>query len=280
MKSLTVFLHEVLAEAGTICGISTERDSKTISLRVEKEGFSFLTITLPTFGKDLEVGLSRGYVGSDLWTGFGRTGSQCLPSFLKGFTSRIFDTNTGVLLNEPDKQAIACLRQVSYLLSKIEKDCSPLRTKRAIDAYIECEKELVPLSDAWKAELDLNSVFRTGGEIPVVKIGHKDATSILDRSLDQSYLESDVRAFLGLARFFGAMYGTKSATLWLLSPLHQLMEPVPLPTGFTETRSFIRISGPIGLKTATFLLGGTLSADGGIMTLTMSSSSNLEPRDL
>lgn len=279
MKSLTVFLQMVLAEAGTGCDISTERDQKTISDRVEKEGFSFLTITLPSFGKDLEIGLSRGYVGSDLWTGFRRSGGQRLPAFLRGFTSLIFDTGSGVLLDNPDVRAIAHLRQVSYLLSKIEVECKRSRTRKAIDAYVKCEKELVPFSDNWRAALDLSALPPYPSSIPTYKMGVTDKSTVRGDILLTESIQDDVRAFLELARYFGVTYSQKSVELWLLTDSHRRMGPALLPTGFTETRSFVRISGPIGLKTATFLMGGTLSAGGGTMTLTMSSSSNLELKD-
>jgi len=41
MKSLIALLHMVLAEASTRSGVSTARDSQTITSRVEHEGISF-----------------------------------------------------------------------------------------------------------------------------------------------------------------------------------------------------------------------------------------------
>lgn len=70
MNSLTILLLKVLEESGTQCGVDTSKDRETILTRVEKEGFSFLTITLPTFVKDLYRALDDCAVTPDLFKPF------------------------------------------------------------------------------------------------------------------------------------------------------------------------------------------------------------------
>jgi hypothetical protein len=141
MNSLTQLLKCVLEESGTHCSVDTTLDWKTVESRVEHEGLSFLTITLPSFGKDLEQALSRGVVDSSLFTPFKRSKGKVLPLFLEGFLGLVFDEGTGRILDTVDCSesidAIRAIRQISGLLSKVELDCHPKRIKAALDRYIE-----------------------------------------------------------------------------------------------------------------------------------------------
>lgn len=145
MKSLMLLLRRVLEDLGARCDVSTDRDLKTIAGRVECEGISFLTISLPNFVKDFERCLEQGFVGSDQFDGFSRSGG--LPKLFRGFLCLIFDSRTGQLLNDPDHDAVYSIRQASMLFGKLEGTCTPSRELAAIDLYIECDKE-VALADA------------------------------------------------------------------------------------------------------------------------------------
>jgi hypothetical protein len=115
-------------------------DGKTIQGRVEHEGLSFLTITLPTFGKDFQKSLDLGYVDRRLFTGFQRKGE--LPRFLGGFLDRVFDRSSGRLLDVPDIDAILAIRQLSLMFGKMLLPCSDARVEAAMSNYIQCEKEV------------------------------------------------------------------------------------------------------------------------------------------
>lgn len=140
MKSQLLLLQCLLQELGRRCGTSTRHDYKYIVSRVEDEGFSFLTITLPQFGKDLEKALDQGEVTKSLFLGYRKKG--CLPKLLSGFTGRIFDVTSGQLLTKPSIDAIHAVRQISYLFSKVDLPCSDARDKAAIEKYVEVEQEL------------------------------------------------------------------------------------------------------------------------------------------
>jgi len=140
MKSLMCLLREVLTECGDWCSVSTSRDLKTITARVEDEGLSFLTITLPEFGKDLEKGLDLGQAIPSLWTGWSKRGG--LPRFLGGFLDLIFDRASGRLLDEPSVEAIRCVRQLTLMWAKIGLECSEPRREAALRNFIECEQEV------------------------------------------------------------------------------------------------------------------------------------------
>lgn len=82
LKSHMRLLECVLADASTWCSTSTTRDFNTISRRVEHEGFSFLTIALPSFCSDFERSLADGCVAPSRFLGFKKRGA--LPVLLRG----------------------------------------------------------------------------------------------------------------------------------------------------------------------------------------------------
>jgi hypothetical protein len=144
MKSLTFLWRSVADDLATWCGTSTSRDFITVSARVESEGLSFLTITLPNFGKDFERGLDQGYVDHGLFTGFQFT--RGLPRFLGGFLDLVFDRGSGLLLDVPSIDAIFAIRQLTLMFGKLELPCSESRVAKAMQGYIECEQELGALA--------------------------------------------------------------------------------------------------------------------------------------
>jgi len=143
MKSLTMLWTIAANELAARCCTSTTRDIITVTSREKSEGSSFLTITLPTFGKDLEKGLDQGFVSKDLFKGWKHSKkSPGVPEFLGGFLSLIFDQESGLLLDEPDIDAIFAVRQLTLMYSKILLPCSDARVAKAIEGYIECEQEV------------------------------------------------------------------------------------------------------------------------------------------
>jgi len=132
-------------------------DIKTIHRRIEHEGLSFLTITLPQFGKDFEKSLDQGVVDRRLFTGFRWKGG--LPRFLGGFLDHVFDRGTGRLLDDPSIDAILAVRQLSLLFSKVLLPCSDARVEAAMDAFIECEKD-VRVADSCLSSSDIEDFRR------------------------------------------------------------------------------------------------------------------------
>jgi len=152
-----LLLEQVFMDMGTRCSVSTARDFKTVSSRVEEEGLSFLTITLPTFAQGLQKALAQGLVDHDTFLGFEmRAGT---PRFLGGFLDLIFDRSSGRLLDCPSEDAIFSIRQICMLFGKLEGICTPAREKAAIQNYIQCEQE-VKESDAQRRTEDI-SHFRS-----------------------------------------------------------------------------------------------------------------------
>lgn len=139
-------LWKVLAdEMASRCSTSATLDFKTVECRVKHEGLSFLTITLPSFGKDLQRALDVGKVDRSLFQGFSwRAG---LPEFLQGFLDRVFDRCGGTLLDSPCIDSIQAMRQLTLMFSKVEIPCSDAREFQAMRGFVECEQD-VRKSDA------------------------------------------------------------------------------------------------------------------------------------
>lgn len=140
MKSLLELWQVVALDMGDLCRVSTTADFKTVSRRVESEGDSFLTITLPNFGKDFERCLAEERIAPDAFQGFLRRGG--LPVFLRGFLEQVFDTKTGVVLDGANPSAVYAVRQLASLCKKVELECAPHRVRAAYAKYIECERQV------------------------------------------------------------------------------------------------------------------------------------------
>jgi len=163
MKSLMLLCQSVLKNIGTLCCTSTDLDFKTVQERVETRGLTFLTIELADFGKDFERGLELGTVApTGSWVPFkGFKRRHSLPIFLGGLMGQVFDSESGVLLDTPNVEAIRCLRQFTLMWAKIELDCTEERVNAAMRSFIECEREVEVTADLLLQEDILSS---TSGE--------------------------------------------------------------------------------------------------------------------
>jgi hypothetical protein len=137
VKSVVTLWNACLSEAGIQCGVRTSRDEAYASKRIETEGWSFLTITLPAFEKDLLAAIQSGQVTSDLFTGFRRRGG--LPAFMSGFLRLLFHS-TGKLRQDAPASVLRAVRQVLLLASKVEVETSEDRRKAAIQAYVDTDE--------------------------------------------------------------------------------------------------------------------------------------------
>ena len=150
MKSPMLLWKGIATELGDRCRVCTTRDFETVSRRVENEGVSFLTITLPDFGKDFDEALAQGQVDHTMFAGFGF--HRGTPRFLGGFLDLVFDRSSGVLLDSPSIDAILAIRQLTRLVSKILLPCSNERERAAFDAYIQAEREIEQAELEWTTD--------------------------------------------------------------------------------------------------------------------------------
>jgi len=99
--------------------VTAERDIDYMISRFRKEGYAFLGVTLAKFGKDFEQALVGNPKRDKLFLGFHTRKGQCLPTFLSGFTSRIF-TKDGTVREDACQLSIYAVRQITLMWSKCE----------------------------------------------------------------------------------------------------------------------------------------------------------------
>lgn len=149
MKSHVSTLLEIakllIRDVFALCAVSesAERDIQTLMSRVEHEGLSFLTISLPSFGSDFERSLDEGAIDSTAFRSFRKAGK--IPAFLRGISSLVFDADTGRIKNDPLVEAIKGIRQVAYAFKKLKLPCAPSRVRKAFEGYIQDERDLESL---------------------------------------------------------------------------------------------------------------------------------------
>jgi len=139
VKSLVWLSEQVLQDCGTRCGVNVHRDVQTLRWRVENEGDSFLTITLPSFCKGFETALATGRLEPSLFPACRCKGG--LPVFLRGFLSRIFYPDRR-LREDACPDCILAVRQITLLHKKVLLPCTKRRERKAEQAFVACEKEL------------------------------------------------------------------------------------------------------------------------------------------
>ena len=140
MKSLMLLWKKIAEDSAIWCSTSATLDIKYAESRFEHEGLSFLTITLPSFGKDFEKSLDQGGVDRSLFQGFTWQGRS--PLFLKGFLDHVFDRSSGELLDAPDIGAILSIRQLTLMFGKVLLPTSNGRYKAAMSGYVQCERDV------------------------------------------------------------------------------------------------------------------------------------------
>lgn len=157
MKSLGTLWAVLADELGKRCAVSTTLDINTVKRRSKSEGASFLTITLPKLGSDLDRSLADGQIAPTAFAGFRRRGG--LPLFLGGFLEQIFDHSTGVLLDNPSLDCILAVRQLCRLAAKVELECADRRIRAAYQGYVQTEDDLRVAQSNW-TESDLRPLAR------------------------------------------------------------------------------------------------------------------------
>jgi hypothetical protein len=96
-------------------------------------------------------------VDRNLYQGF--SWQAGLPRFLGGFLDRVFDRGSGVLVHNPDVEAIIAIRQLTLIYSKILLPCSPTRERDAMSDYVNCDME-VKETDSFLQDSDYSDFER------------------------------------------------------------------------------------------------------------------------
>lgn len=132
------FYKDMHAQCAALKCTDVQRDLKTIESRLKHEGISFLTITLPSLGTDLESALRTGLIEPSHFRCFKKCGA--IPALMRGMFALVFDKCTGKILNEPDSLAVKLIRQLAYMFKKIGIDCTEERTSAALANFVKDEQ--------------------------------------------------------------------------------------------------------------------------------------------
>lgn len=137
------FMQCIYTDACMKCtaDVSDLRDLETMRSRVEKEGISFFTITLPQFCNDFERSLADGKIDPTSFRSFRKNGS--IPAFLQGMIGRIFNRETGGIYYEQKEDIptiVGCVRQICRAFGKIEIGCTLQREQAAFSSYTAIEQ--------------------------------------------------------------------------------------------------------------------------------------------
>ncbi|DAD51815.1 TPA_asm: RNA-directed RNA polymerase, partial [ssRNA phage Gephyllon.2_1] len=139
--------HCVYQDACAECSVNPDsRDFDYVKARVEDEGLSFLTITLPSFCRDFERSLADERIDSVLFRNFRKR--LAIPAFLQGMLSLVFNRRTGVLDDSPREHprdtavVVKSVRQCCRLFNKLQATCLPEREAEALRGFSSIEQAL------------------------------------------------------------------------------------------------------------------------------------------
>jgi len=119
---------------------SSERDIETLVSRAALEGLSFLTKTLPRLGKALDQGMMTG--SFSVPREFKRAPKyRSIPAFLQAYFKLVVDEH-GALREDADVVAVEFLRQVCFVLYKLELPYSREQEASVVEAFLGAEGEL------------------------------------------------------------------------------------------------------------------------------------------
>lgn len=136
--SLTVqLLHDIAQCYPSSC--EAARDERKIRRRVQLEGISFLTKTLPKLGKAIDIAIS-----SDtplLIRGFRLKLGTSIPLFLGWLIERVF-TEDGYIRVSPDITALRHIRQFLYFTYKLKIPYDKKTEDSVISSFVRTQEEL------------------------------------------------------------------------------------------------------------------------------------------
>ncbi|DAD51053.1 RNA-directed RNA polymerase [ssRNA phage SRR6960802_3] len=140
MKSSKILIQKLITDCGQLCGVSVRRDILEVSHRIEHEGDSFLTITLPEIAEGLERALERGRILPSDFPHFKSVRGRGYPAFLQGFFGRVFDES--YVRTDADISSIKAIRQISLFYKKIFEVCPPKGVTAQLRKFVEIDAGL------------------------------------------------------------------------------------------------------------------------------------------
>ncbi|DAD51575.1 TPA_asm: RNA-directed RNA polymerase, partial [ssRNA phage Gerhypos.1_13] len=128
-----------MASASTYPNIELYRDVREIEHRVRFEGLSFLTRTMPSFAKAIDIALATATPLRIV--GFELKPRTKVPKFLGSLLAKVFD-DAGNERSDASVEALTWLRQVLYTLYKLEVPTTEKQNDKTILSFIDTDNDL------------------------------------------------------------------------------------------------------------------------------------------
>lgn len=147
IKIIAAMLNDVATSHGvefnsSACRLTIEKVKK----RVDKEGISFLTKTLPRLGRALDRALTEEYPLNAVSTGFKPMQNSKLPRFLGELFSRVFNPD-GTILPIPCVSSVSIIRNILYCFSKYKLPYNDEQEQSVVSKFKRTEDDLSSVSD-------------------------------------------------------------------------------------------------------------------------------------
>jgi hypothetical protein len=140
-----------LADMNNVSKLESQRDCEEIHNRVANEGLSFLTVALPKLGKALDRALSQDRGALDV-IGFELYAGTRIPKFLGVYWRRVFD-DTGVEKPDACPLSVKAIRQLVYLLYKLEIPSTREQEDQVIKLFVETDNALPKTDEEFDSSL-------------------------------------------------------------------------------------------------------------------------------
>lgn len=135
-----------------------ERDISRVRTGLATRGLGFLLLDLPTLDGHLTTLLEQGHVRFEGPLTAAKSRVDRRPRFLWGYWKRVCHPD-GCLLDEPDVNAIAVIRQLSCFYKKLEIECASHRVENTVKEYISNDAKIIAPALDWAGDrLDLSDV--------------------------------------------------------------------------------------------------------------------------
>lgn len=141
-QEIYLSLCQQLLRSGPPCdhrSVNLRRDLETLESRFHAEGLSFLTKTLPRLGKWLDGVLVENTPSPP--PGFATWKKSSIPAFMQAYFRRVLGDD-GRVLDDADPACVLHIRQVCFVLYKLELPYSAQAEDATVAAFVQTESDL------------------------------------------------------------------------------------------------------------------------------------------
>jgi hypothetical protein len=133
--------------------IEVGRDLSRLALLCRTRGLGVFLLDLPAYGKHFDQCLASGVLTISGLPCFSvRWKDKSVPKLFSGLIMRVFDVDSGSLLDNLDVNVIAFLRQIFQFAKGYRHECSRSRTVETVKEFFQVDREIVSPSLTWDCD--------------------------------------------------------------------------------------------------------------------------------